>query len=162
TSGQVGKANAMVAATTMLAGAIGFAIAGGILASVAQPAHLAPGTIPRGIEFLFLTDAATFAIAAMIVLGIPGLGGGAAAAPVTGALRRSWSVVQARPHLVIGTLAAFLIPISYPALLAIAYKPSIVGVAAGNGGQTYSILELVLSVGIFVGSLAVGRFAAVG
>jgi hypothetical protein len=152
----------MVAATTMLAGAIGFALAGAILASVVQPARIAPGAIPPGIEFLFLIDAATFALAAAIVFGIPGLGGGADAAPVTGALRRSWSVVQARPHLVIGTLAAFLIPISYPALLAIAYKPSIVGAAALNGGQTYSTLELVLSIGIFVGSLAVSRFAAIG
>ncbi|MGA8922818.1 MAG: MFS transporter [Candidatus Dormiibacterota bacterium] len=161
-SGQVGKANAMVSVTTMLAGAIGFALAAGILASVTQPAHLAPGTMSPAIQFLFLTDAVTFALAAAIVFGIPSLGGGAAAAPVTGALRRSWSVVRARPHLVVGTLAAFLIPISYPALLALAYQPSIVGAAARNGGQTYSTLELLLSVGIVVGSLAVSRFGAIG
>jgi putative nucleotidyltransferase with HDIG domain len=161
-SGQVGKANAMVAATTMLAGAIGFALAGGILASVAQPAHLQAGAIPPAVKYLFLTDAVTFALAAAIVSGIPGLGGGAAAAPVTGALRRSWAVVQARPHLVIGTLASFLIPISYPALISLAYQPNIVGAAARNGGQTYSTLELLLSIGIFVGSLAVSRFAAIG
>src|SRR5260370_10596263 len=31
-----------------------------------------------------------------------------------------------------------------------------------QGGQTYSMLELVLSLGIFVGSLAVSRFSAIG
>jgi predicted MFS family arabinose efflux permease len=58
--------------------------------------------------------------------------------------------------LVIGGLAAFLIPISFPALLALAYKVS------SNGGQAYSMLEVVLSVGIFAGSIAVGRIAAIG
>jgi predicted MFS family arabinose efflux permease len=53
-------------------------------------------------------------------------------------------------------MAAFLIPISFPALLALAYKVAV------NGGQTYSLLEVVLSIGVFIGSLAVGRFAAVG
>jgi putative nucleotidyltransferase with HDIG domain len=161
-SGQVGKANAMVAATTMLAGAIGFGIAGAILASVPQPAHVAAGSIPPALQMLFLVDAATFVLAAMVILGIPSLGGGASAAPISGALRRSWSVVAARPHLVVGTLASFLIPISYPALLALAYKTSIVGAAARNGGQTYSTLELVLSVGVFVGALAASRIGSIG
>jgi putative nucleotidyltransferase with HDIG domain len=144
-SGQVGKANAMVAATTMLAGAVGFGLAGGILT-----------LFPRSTNFLFIADAATFVLAAGIVLGIPSLGGGSIATPVSGALRRSWSIVAGRPHLVIGTLAAFLIPISYPALLALAYQFS------RQGGQVYSVLELVSSVGIFAGSLLVSRFGAIG
>jgi predicted MFS family arabinose efflux permease len=45
---------------------------------------------------------------------------------------------------------------SFPALLALAYQVS------ANGGQTYSILEVVLSIGVFAGSIAVGRFAAIG
>jgi putative nucleotidyltransferase with HDIG domain len=145
--GQVGKANAMVAATTMLAGAVGFGLAGAILA-----------LSPRSTNMLFIADAITFALAAGIVVGIPNLGGGTKAASVSGALRRSWSVVAARPHLVVGTLAAFLIPISFPATLALAY-------ARGGpmyGGQVYSNLELLASVGIFVGSLAVLRFGAIG
>jgi MFS family permease len=66
--------------------------------------------------------------------------------------------VAARPHLVIGTLAAFLIPISFPALLALAYH------YGGNtyGGQFYSTLELVLSVGILVGSMAVSVSGSIG
>ena len=152
-AGQVGKANAMVAATTMLAGALGFGLAGAILA-----------LSPKSTNMLFVADGLTFALAAAIVVSIPTLGGGAAAASVSGALRRSWSIVAARPHLVIGTLAAFLIPISFPALLTLAYR---VSCPAGQlqcpvGGQTYSTLELILSIGIFVGSLLVSRIGAIG
>jgi putative nucleotidyltransferase with HDIG domain len=144
-SSQVGKANAIVAATTMLAGAIGFALAGGILAAFQM-------TSP-----LFIVDGATFALAAAIIVGIPNLGGGVTKTSVSGALTRSWAIVSVRPHLVIGTLASFLLPISFPALLALAYQ-----VTPKQGGQTYSILELVLSLGIFGGSIAVSRFGVIG
>jgi putative nucleotidyltransferase with HDIG domain len=144
-AGQIGKANALVTATTMLAGAIGFGIAGAIL-----------GQFPRSTNVLFIADAITFVLASIIVLGIPTLGGGSMAASISGALRRSWAVVEARPHLVIATLAAFLIPMSYPALLALAYQIS------KQGGQTYSMLELVSAAGIFVGSIVVGRLATIG
>jgi MFS family permease len=100
----------------------------------------------------------TFALAAVIVLSVPSLGGGAPAVAVSGALRRSWSIVAVRPHLIVGTLAALLIPISFPALLALAYSRG----GATYGGQLYSTLELVLSVGIFVGSLVVSRIGAIG
>jgi putative nucleotidyltransferase with HDIG domain len=152
-AGQVGKANAMVAATTMLAGAIGFGLAGGILA-------LSPKSTEMSTTMLFYADAVTFALAAVIVVGIPNLGGGATTAPISGALRRSWSIVAARPHLVVGTLAAFLIPMSFPALLALAYSRPVGGDT--YGGQIYSTLELVLSVGVFVGSLAMSRFGVIG
>jgi MFS family permease len=56
-----------------------------------------------------------------------------------------------------GALAAFLITISYPALLALAY-----GLAGTSGGQTYSMLEVVGSIGIFLGSIAVSRFGSIG
>jgi len=147
--GQVGKANAIVAAATMLAGALGFGIAGGILS-----------LFPRTTNVLFIADAATFVLAAVIILGIPTLGGGSIGTPVSGGFRRSWAVVAARPHLVIGTLAAFLIPMSYPALLALAYQ--VAHQVSYQGGQMYSILELVSSAGIFVGSVMVSRFAAIG
>jgi putative nucleotidyltransferase with HDIG domain len=144
--GQVGKANAIVAATTMLAGAIGFGIAGALLS-----------VFSRDVWMLFIADAATFALAAVLLVNMPNLGGGATAAPVAGALRRTWSVVAARQHLVIGALAAFLITMSFPALLALAYR-----LAPQNGGQTYSGLEVVLSIGLFVGSIVVSRFGAIG
>jgi MFS family permease len=149
-AGQIGKANAVVTATSMLAGAIGFAIASGIMAAPV------PVGFPSRTSILFYVDAATFALAALIVIGIPTMGGGARMAPVSGALKRTWAIVAARPQLVVGTLAAFLLAISFPALIALAYN------LPGNGGQNYSMLELVLSAGVFVGSLAVGRFAAIG
>src|SRR2546426_5250182 len=145
--GQVGKANAMVAATTMLSGAVGFGLAGGILALA-----------PTSTNLLFIADAMTFALAAAVILGVRNLGGGRKAASVSGALRRSWSLVAARSQLVIGVLAAFLIPISFPALVALAYARG----GQTYGGQVYSTLELVLAVGILAGSLVVARFSTIG
>jgi putative nucleotidyltransferase with HDIG domain len=143
--GQVGKANAIVAATTMLFGSLGFAIAAAVLTR-----------FPTSINALFIGDAMTFVVAALIIAGIPNLGGGVPAISVSGALRRSWAVLEARPQLAISTLAAFLIPMSLPAVLAIAYQ------VTNTGPQTYSTLELVASLGIFVGSLMVSRLASIG
>jgi len=145
--GQVGRANAMVAAAGTLAGAAGFGLAGLILALTLQS---------NGTRVLFLIDAATFAIAALIMLGIPSLGGGIASMRLTGALRRAWSIDAARPHLAIGTIAAFLLSMSFPALFALAYRLST------NGAQTYSWLEVVLSAGVFVGTIVVGRAVSIG
>src|SRR5207249_4056747 len=145
--GQVGKANAMVAATTMLSGAVGFGLAGGILALA-----------PTSTNLLFIADGMTFALAAAVILGVRNLGGGRKAASVSGALRRSWSLVAARSQLVIGVLAAFLIPISFPALVALAYARG----GQTYGGQVYSTLELVLALGILAGSLVVARFSTIG
>ena len=142
-AGQVGKANALLVATTMVTSALGFALAAAILSLFPLPA-------------LFYADAATFVLAAAIVVGIPSLGGGTAAAQVSGALKRTWSIAAARPQLVIGAVAAFFLSISFPALLALAYKVST------SGGQTYSMLEVVLSIGVLAGSIAVGRFASIG
>jgi len=144
-AGQVGKANAIVAATTMLGGAIGFGVAAAILSR-----------FPGSINTLFIADAMTFVLGAVIILGIPNLGGGSIGTSVSGALRRSWAVVEARPHFAISTLAAFLIPISLPAVLAIAYQVST------TGAQTYSTLELIGAIGIFTGSLVVSRLGVIG
>lgn len=151
--GQVGKANAMVSATTMLAGAVGFGLAGTILA-----------WSPTSTSMLFWADAATFALSAAIVMGVPNLGGGVLQARVSGALRRTWSLTQARPHLLVGTLASFLIPLSFPALVAMAYQVSCNpnDLQCAQGGQTYSALELVLTVGLFAGSIAVTRISSIG
>jgi putative nucleotidyltransferase with HDIG domain len=143
--GQVGKANAVVAATTMLSGAIGFGVAGILLAVFHSP------------FILFIVDAATFALSGAIVAGIPSLGGGGTKASVVGSLFRSWSISAARPHLLIGGLASFFLAISFPALLSLAYA-----VPAHDGGQTYAVLELILSVGIFAGSIAVSRVSSIG
>lgn len=151
-AGHVGKANAIVVTTSIVAGAVGYGVAGGILGSFQS--------IPMSTTILFFADAATFALGAVIVLGIPSLGGGAARAPVRGALNRTWAILTVRPHLVIGALAAFLLPMSLPALLSLAYQIALSN--GGNGGQIYSTLEVVLSVGIVAGSIVVARFRAIG
>src|SRR3989442_14231343 len=92
----------------MLAGALGFGIAGGILS-----------LFPRSTNVLFIADAARFVLAAVIILGIPTLGGGSIGTPVSGGFRRSWAVVAARRNWVIGTLGHFLFPISNPAFFAL-------------------------------------------
>jgi putative nucleotidyltransferase with HDIG domain len=143
--GQVGKANAIIAATTMLSSAIGFGLAGGLLAVFQSP------------YLLFVADAATFFLAAVIVAGIPNLGGGLSKTSLAGAPLRSWSILAVRPHLVVAGLASFLLAMSFPALLALAYE-----ISPRNGGQTYSILEVALSVGVLVGSMAVSRYAVIG
>jgi predicted MFS family arabinose efflux permease len=150
-SGQVGKANAMASATTNACGAIGFGLAAIILAAAQQLGA------PQPTNVLFIADGATFGIAALLVLGIPSMGGGIEAMRVTGSLRRAWSVAAVRPHLAVSALAAFLLAISFPALLALAYK-----VNSGAGPQTYSALEVVVSVGVFAGAVAVGRSQAIG
>jgi MFS family permease len=146
-AGQVGRANAMVAAAGTLAGAVGFGLAGLVLALTLQSS---------GTKVLFLIDAATFATAALIMLGIPSLGGGTTNMHLTGALRRAWSIESARPHLAIGAIAAFLLSMSFPALFALAYRLST------NGAQTYSLLEVVLSAGVFVGTIVVARAVSIG
>jgi predicted MFS family arabinose efflux permease len=148
--GLAGRANAMVATVGTLAGAAGFGLAGVILALTFSSS---------GTRVLFLVDAATFAIAAVIMQGIPSLGGGATATRLTGAFRRAWSIERARPHLTIGALAAFLLAMSFPALFALSYK---VATSDVPGAQAYSLLEVVLSGGVFVGTLIVGRAVSIG
>jgi putative nucleotidyltransferase with HDIG domain len=145
--GHVGKATAMVMATTMVANAVGFALAGAILSM-----H------PNSPTLLFIADAATFVLAALLMLGIRTLGGGSATVSLSGALKRSWAISSARPQLVIGGLSALLISMSYPALLSLAYSKG----GSAFGGQIYSDLEFVLSVGLFAGSLVVSRFGSIG
>jgi len=150
-SGQVGRATAIVTATMTACGAIGYGLAGIILAS-AQFIHVA-----SPITVLFIADAATFAAAALLILGIRDLGGGEVRMRMTGSLRRAFSVTDARPHLVIGTIAAFLSAMSFPALLALAYH-----ISPSRGGQIYSSFEVLVLGGIFVGSVLVTRAKFIG
>jgi hypothetical protein len=57
----------------------------------------------------------------------------------------------------ISVLAAFLLAVSIPALVALAYKLNPQG-----GAQTYSTLEVVVSIGVIAGSIAVGRTRHIG
>lgn len=148
----IGKATAMVTRTTVLTGAFGYGVAGAFLT-----------LYPRSTTALFVADGITFALAAAIMVGLPNLGGGIPKTSLSGALRRTWAIGTARPHLVIGTLAACLIPMSFPALLALAYQVSCpIGSQCAKGGQTYSALELVLALGLSVGSFWVARSLNIG
>jgi MFS family permease len=149
--GQVGKANAMVTATMSACGALGFGLAGATFALAHQVGISHPTTV------LFIGDAVTFALAALLVAGIRNLGGGTTTMRVTGAWRRAWALDAARAHLTVGAAAAFLLAMSFPALLALAYR-----IEPRAGDATYSGLELVLSAGLFIGSLVVGRSQAIG
>jgi putative nucleotidyltransferase with HDIG domain len=151
TSGQLGKANALVAAVMTGCGAVGFGLAG-VLLSVGQQVGISQPT-----ALLFVIDGVTFALAAVLVLRIRGLGGGSTSIRVTGALRRAWASDALRPHLVIGTVAAFFLTMSFPALLALAFR-----LQPNHGGQAYSALEVILSIGIFTGSLLVSRSQSIG
>ena len=153
-SGQVGKANALAAATATACGAIGFGVAGTLLL-VAQQVGLPQ---KQETNLLFVADAATFAVAGLLVLGIPSLGGGTVAMHLTGSLRRAWRIDAVRPHLSISALAAFLIAISFPALLTLAYNVT----STSAGPMTYSALEVVVSIGVFIGSVALGRVQSIG
>src|SRR5579859_1852796 len=150
-AGQVGRANATLAATMTGIGAMGFGIAGAALAAGQRVGLTHPTSL------LFVVDGATFALSAALVYRIRGLGGGATTQRVTGAFRRAWAISQVRPHLVVGAAAAFFLAMSFPALLALAYR-----LEPGSGGQTYSALEVLLSIGIFAGSLLVGRSQSIG
>lgn len=149
--GQVGRANAILTATMTASGALGFGLAGLALAAAQALA------IPRPTTVLFVGDAITFALAALLIAGIKSLGGGTTATRVTGAWRRAWSFEAARGHLTIAAGAAFLLAMSFPALLALAYR-----IEPTAGGFTYSVLELVLSAGVFIGSIVVGRSQSIG
>jgi putative nucleotidyltransferase with HDIG domain len=153
-AGQLGKANAMVASTQTVCGTAGFGLAAVVLALVTQIG------VSRPTDLLFVVDGVTFALAAALVFGVRGLGGGSAATRVTGSLRRAWASAVARPHLVVATVAAFLLSMSYPALFDLAYR--LAPQQDVLGGETYSELALVGTFGIFVGTLVVGRVQSIG
>jgi putative nucleotidyltransferase with HDIG domain len=148
---QIGRATALVTATLTACGAVGYGLAAAVLAA-AQFIHFsAPNTI------LFFADASTFAIAGLLVLGIRDLGGGSIGIRITGSLRRAFAIPAARPHLLLGTAAAFLLAMSFPALLALAFR-----LTPDRGPETYSDLEVVLSLGVFAGSVLITRSESIG
>jgi putative nucleotidyltransferase with HDIG domain len=148
---QIGQATAIVTATLTASNAIGYGIAG-LVFTLAQSLRLA-----TPVNVIFVAAGATFFVAALLVLTVKDLGGGTPTVRLTGSLIRSLRLPTVRPHLLIGAVAAFLFAISLPALVALAYRLSPTG-----GGQVYSGLEVVLSIGLFVGSIAVARTEAIG
>lgn len=149
--GEIGKATALVTATLTVCNAAGYGVAGLVLA-LGQYAKV---WMPEGL--IFVVASGSFFMAALFVFGVKDLGGGTATVRVTGSVVRSFRFAAARPHLVIGAVAAFFFALSLPALVALAYR-----LTPQTGGELYSALEVVLSVGLFAGSIAVSRSNAIG
>ncbi|MDQ6898317.1 MAG: MFS transporter [Candidatus Dormibacteraeota bacterium] len=139
---QIETANSILLLALSTAQALGFALAGALLARWPQAL------------WLFWLDAATFAVSGMLVATIPGLGGGIQLARLGSGLRVAFAVRPARALLIVAAIASVLIGSATPALLPLAYQ------FPGNGPSTYALLQIALIVGIVVGSLVAGRLAS--
>lgn len=142
---EVGPANAGISAASMIAGTGGYAIAGLVIWATLST------------FWLFLADGLTFLLAGVLVFGLGNLGGGVRVGIWSG-IGRTWAVVQARSHLLIAGAAAFFISMSFPTLITLAYSLK----GSREGPQTYVILEVMLAIGIVLGSIVVGRMRSIG
>lgn len=127
--GEVGAGNAVIGTAVMLASAIGYPLAAGVL-------WLSNSTTP-----LFLVDAGTFLVAAALTLAIGNVGGGVAGRRLTGAFKVAWGVTSVRWPLALAAAAAFFIAMTPPTLVVLAYRLS------SQGARTYTILALLTTVG---------------
>jgi predicted MFS family arabinose efflux permease len=142
---EVGPANAGISAASMIAGTAGYALAGLVIWATLSTL------------WLFLVDGLTFLLAGVLVFGLGNLGGGAPVGIWSG-IGRTWTVVRARSHLLIAGAAAFFISMSFPTLITLAYSLK----GSKDGPQTYVILEVMLAIGIVLGSIVVGRMRSIG
>jgi MFS family permease len=143
---EVGPANAGISASSMIAGAAGYGLAGLVIWATLST------------FWLFLVDGLTFFIAGLLVFGLGNLGGGVKRFGIWSGIGRTWAVVRARQHLLIAGAAAFFISMSFPTLISLAYSLS----NPGEGPKTYAILEVMLATGIVFGSIIVGRMRNIG
>jgi MFS family permease len=137
----VGAANALLMTALTAAEAAGFAIAGALLIAVPDPRPL------------YIVDAFTFATSAVLVSTLGRMGGGIATARLSSGVRTAWSLPRARHLLVVAAATALVVGMLNPSLLPVAY------VLSGNGPSAFSVLQVALIAGGFVGSLAIGRIA---
>jgi len=142
---ELGPANASLTAAGMIASAAGYALAGVLIWLTTQ------------ISWLFVVDGVTFALAGLLILGLGDLGGGVRKAGLLSGVARTWAVNRARVHLVIAAFGAFFLTMSFPTLIALAFKR-----VPDNGAQAYTLLEVMLASGIVAGSILVGRMRNVG
>jgi predicted MFS family arabinose efflux permease len=160
---EVGPANAGLSAAGMIAEAAGYAIAGLVIwvasnATLAGAAAALPSGAPTtSAGWLFWADGLTFLVAGLLVIGLGDLGGGVKRAGIWSGLGRTWATKAARPHLVVAAAAAFFISMSFPTLITLAYR-----LTPLDGARTYSLLQVMLAVGIVAGSVFVGRMRNIG
>jgi len=137
-SDEIPGANAVVAGATTAAQAVGYPLAAVILWALSS-------TTP-----MFIIDAITFALAAGFTIACGNLGGGIVSRAVGGALRATWSLPPVRLPLLIAGAAALLISMTLPALVVLAYE------LASNGPRAYTILEVVITIGMVGGAVVLG------
>ena len=141
---EIPSANAVVAGATTVSQAVGYPLAALILWATAS-------TTP-----MFLIDAGTFVLAAGLTLFAGALGGGVSSTRLAGALRATWAIPPSRFPLVVAGAGAFLISMTLPALVVLAYQ------LARDGARAYTILEVVITIGMVIGAVILGswnRFA---
>jgi MFS family permease len=154
--GRVGAANSIVFGLNWVAQALGATLASVVLLAWPHlPASLTLAT--PATTGLFLLDGLTFLAAALLLLPLPTMGG-AHKVQVTAALRTTWTIVQARSHLLLATAASFVLGLAFPTFIILAYR--LVGTA--QGAPAYSWLEATTSVSLFVGAVLLGRFRSIG
>lgn len=153
---EVGPANAGLSAAGMIAGALGYALAGLVIWVSPVDAHIQGGV--GTMKFLFIADGVTFLVAGLLIFGLGNLGGGVKRAGMWSGIGRTWAVSRARIHLLVAGAAAFFISMSFASLITLSYQLS----ATRDGAKTYTILEVMLASGIVVGSVFVGRMRNIG
>jgi putative nucleotidyltransferase with HDIG domain len=130
---EIAPANAVIGAATNTATIVAYPLAAGIL------------LVGSGVNALFLIDAVTFGVAALLMLPIGELGGRVVTRSVAGGLIQAWSVVTARRHLIIAGSGALFISMTLPSIILLAYGLS------SSGPTAYTLLEAVVACGIVVG-----------
>lgn len=144
---EIGPANAGLSAAGMIAAATGYATAGAVIWLVGSSSAL------------FVVDGLTFGIAGVLILGLGNLGGGVRSVGIWSGLVTAWNVNRARTHIAVAGAAAFFLSMQFPSLITLAYRHTL---ADKEGAQLYTILEVMLAIGVVVGSVAVARMKNIG
>jgi MFS family permease len=104
---------------------------------------------------LFWVDAFTFLAAGLLSLGLGAVGGAVAGRRLTGGIREAWSVLPARPFILVAGVGAFFVAMTLPSLIVLAYELS------RHGTQAFVALELAVSLGIVVGNMVLWRLGGI-
>ncbi|PZR97772.1 MAG: hypothetical protein DLM67_07060 [Candidatus Nephthysia bennettiae] len=139
TEGEVGAANALLMTAVTVAQGLGFGLAGMALIRLSDPRPL------------YLVDALSFALAALLIASVGDMGGGIVTTRLRGGVGRAWMIAGVPPLLVVAAATVFFVGMLNPTLLPVAYTLS------ANGPTAYTLLEVCLISGGFVGSVAIGR-----
>lgn len=138
-AGEVSAGNAIIGTAVMIASGVGYPLAALVL-------WVAGSTTP-----LFLVDAATFAVAAILSTQIGNVGGGVRGRRITGAFRAAWQVADARWPLMLSGATALFMSMMLPTLVILAYQVST------EGARIYTLLALLTTAGMIAGNVLMTR-----